>query len=47
MGHYHKERTFLNAHAAPWAVRARSIVYSLDLFQSMSGDEPSSEIPLC
>lgn len=41
------ECIFLNAHAPPRAVRAPSIVYILDLFQSMLGDEPNSEIPLC
>lgn len=41
------ECIFLNAHALPRAVRALSIVYILDLFQSMLGDEPNSEIPLC
>lgn len=29
------------------AVLAPSVVYSLDFFQFMSGDEPNTEIPLC
>lgn len=33
--------------ALPLAVLAPSIVYSPDFFQSMSRDEPNSEIPLC
>lgn len=38
---------YTQLHALPLAVLAPSIVYSLDFFQSMSGDEPNSEIPLC
>lgn len=34
-------------HALPLAVLALSMVYRLNLFQSMSGDEPNSKIPLC
>lgn len=38
---------YTQLHALPLAVLAPSVVYSLDFFQSMSGDEPNFEIPLC
>lgn len=38
---------YTQLHVLPLAMLAPSIVYSLDFFQSMSGDEPNSEIPLC
>lgn len=45
--HGGSRRSSTQLQALPFAVLAPSIVYSLDFFQSMSGDEPNSEIPLC